>query len=118
MSSIDLARMFFALLAVLALIGLAAHAARRLGLVANGGVIARKRRLHLVETLAIDARRRAAIISCDGREHLVLLGAQSETLVAADLAPAAFADNVRTAGSTSQPIPARVWRDALSAEAA
>jgi flagellar protein FliO/FliZ len=118
MDVLDIARMFFALLAVLALIGLAALAARKAGLVANGGVLARKRRLQLVETLALDARRRAAIIRCDGREHLVLLGAHSETVVAADL-PAPAADHgAALAGAAPRPTSPQPRRSAISAEAA
>lgn len=111
MDLFEIGRMFFALLAVVAMIGIAAFTARRLGLAANGGAMARKRRLHLVESLTIDARRRAVIIGCDGREHLVILGAQSETLVAADLATAPLDTQLR-------PLHLNFRRDAAAAEAA
>lgn len=85
----EIARVFFALIAVLGLIGLAALAARKAGLISASGGVVRKRRLAIIETLAIDARRRVAIIKCDDKEHLVVLGANSETLVESDLdAPA------------------------------
>jgi flagellar protein FliO/FliZ len=81
---IDISRMFFGLLAVLAMIGLCALAARKAGLVSNGFAPG-KRRLQLVETLAMDARRRLAIVRCDGKEHLILLGPATETLIDADI---------------------------------
>lgn len=81
--------MFFALIVVLALIGFCALAARRFGLGAGlvGG--AAKRRLALVETLALDARRRAAILRCDGEDHLLILGPAGETIIARMNAPEA-----------------------------
>jgi flagellar protein FliO/FliZ len=129
MDMIDIARMAFALLAVLALIGLLGLAAKRVGLSSGAPGLARKRRLALVETLPLDQRRRAAIIRCDGREHLVLIGANSETLIAADIAtvkPADFASEfAATAAPTDDPAPRRMqariaaeWRDAINADAA
>lgn len=85
MDLVDISRMFFGLLAVLAMIGLCAIAAKKAGLAANGGAFGGKRRLMLVETFALDARRKLAIIRCDGREHLLLLGSASETVIDADL---------------------------------
>lgn len=85
MDAFDLSRMFFGLLAVLAMIGLCALLARKAGLAAGGASLGARRRLQLVETIALDARRRAAILRCDGREHLILLGPSGETLVEANL---------------------------------
>ena len=45
------------------------------------------KRLELVETLAIDVRRRLVIVRCDGREHLLLLGANQDLVVQSDLDP-------------------------------
>jgi flagellar protein FliO/FliZ len=67
---------FAALAAVLALIWLAARAARLSGLAPRGGI---SRRLSLVETLALDQRRRLYLLRCDGRELLVLAGGGSDT---------------------------------------
>ncbi len=75
------ARVIFALIAVLGFIGLAAILVRKAGLISASSGFVRKKRLALVETLAIDARRRVAIIRCDGAEHLIVLGANSETLI-------------------------------------
>lgn len=50
----------------------------RLGLArAAGG----ERRLAVVESLALDPRRRLVLVRADGREHLLLLGATEETVV-------------------------------------
>jgi len=39
------------------------------------------RRLQLVETLALDVRRRLVIVRCDGDEHLLLLGPDQDIVV-------------------------------------
>lgn len=81
MELIDLARIFFALIAVIGMIGLAALAAKKLGLQNGAAALNRIRRLTLIETLPIDQRRRAAIIACDGREHLIILDQARVTVV-------------------------------------
>jgi len=43
------------------------------------------KRLKIVEFLPIDHSRKLVIISRDGHEHLVLLGANSETVVETDI---------------------------------
>ena len=45
------------------------------------------RRLQLVETLALDTRRRLVIARCDGREHLLLLGADHDIVIETNLPP-------------------------------
>lgn len=90
-------RIFFALIAVIGLIGLGALALRKAGLVSASGGFVRKRRLAVVETLALDARRRLAIIKCDDKEHLVILGASSETLVESGLDGAPEAESAPAA---------------------
>lgn len=81
----DIARILFGLLAVIAMIGLCALAARKLGLASASGGFVRKRRLSLVETLALDGRRRIAIVKCDAQEHLIVLGPTGETVIAKDI---------------------------------
>lgn len=85
MDLLDFSRIFFALIAVLGMIGLCAMIAKKVGLVSGAVGLAKKRRLQIVETLPLDARRRAAIISCDGREHLVIIGQTGETLIEANI---------------------------------
>lgn len=69
-----------ALLFVLALMGALALAARRF---APGAALPapRKRRLSIVEVLPLDPRRKAVLIRHDDREHLVILGANAETVI-------------------------------------
>lgn len=74
-------RVVFGLVAVLGLIGLLAAIARKTGFAAFAKSGGGKRRLSVVETLPLDARRKLAIVRCDGREHLLVLGAQGETVV-------------------------------------
>ena len=74
-------RVIFALVAVLGFIGLAAILVRKAGLISASSGFIRKKRLALVETLAVDARRRVAIIRCDDKEHLIILGPNSETII-------------------------------------
>jgi len=81
----EILRILFGLIAVIGLIGLAALGAQKLGLASASGGFVRKRRLALVESLALDARRRVAIIKCDGVEHLIILGATSETVIERNL---------------------------------
>lgn len=79
----DYMRFFFALMFVVGLIGGVALLAKRFGLApgaATGGR-ASKKRLEIVESLNLDTKRRMVIIRRDDREHLVLLGVDSETIV-------------------------------------
>lgn len=55
---------------------------------ARGWIVARpsaKRRLKLIETLPLDARRRLVLVQCDDREHLLLLGMGQDVVVAKDV---------------------------------
>ena len=72
-------RLVFALVFVLALMGGLGVAMRRInaGRVAGG----RTARLGVVEALPIDSRRRLVLVRRDGVEHLLLLGANGETVV-------------------------------------
>lgn len=78
---IDWARAVFALLATLALIGLAAYAARRFGMIQPGGAAAPKR-LKLLESLMLDPRRRLVVVRFDDRDHLLLLSPDGDRPVA------------------------------------
>jgi flagellar protein FliO/FliZ len=72
-----------ALVFVLALIGLIAVVAKRLGM---GGAVVRRRggrtrRLGVSEVLPLDGKRRLVLIRRDRAEHLVILGPSTETVV-------------------------------------
>jgi flagellar protein FliO/FliZ len=72
----DFARAFFALALTLGLLGLCAVALRRFGpdVLARFAAPRKERRLKVVETLVLDPTRRLVLVSCDGRERLLLLG--------------------------------------------
>ena len=42
-------------------------------------------RLRIMEALAIDSKRRAVILRCDEKEHLLLLGASEDLLIAKNI---------------------------------
>ncbi len=70
-----------ALLFVLALIGAAAALARRCGLAPAVRPDRLPRRLAVVESLAIDGKRRLVLLRRDGIEHLVLLAPSADVVV-------------------------------------
>lgn len=82
-------RFVFALLFVLGLIGLLALVAKRYGLgmaqsaITKGG----KKRLQLVEVMALDTKRRAILLRRDQTEHLIILGTNTETVVETNIVP-------------------------------
>ena len=85
----DSSSIFTSLLAlafVLGLIGLVSVALRRFGPERMLYGMQKKRgaekRLKIEETLMLDARRRLVLLKCDDTEHLVLLGATNEQVVA------------------------------------
>lgn len=85
----------FALLFVLGLIGVLALLLRRFGPGAANIAIRRKgqdRRLQIVDIAALDARRRLVLVKRDDREHLLLLGTNSELLIESMPAKGAQAD--------------------------
>lgn len=84
MDSSQILKFVAALAFVLALMALLALIMRRVN---HGGSMMplARRRLKLVETLPIDPRRRLAIVRCDDREHLLILGTNGETVVETNL---------------------------------
>ena len=82
------------LLGLLGGLGLFAYAVQRGWILQNmtglRTLAAATRRLSIVETLVVDPRRRVVIIRCDDREHVLLLGAERETVLASQpgIAPA------------------------------
>lgn len=81
-----------ALIFVLALMGAALYALRAFGFVSLAQRRPADRRLSVVESLMLDARRRLVIVRRDDKEHLILLSATGETVIeggiAASQAPA------------------------------
>ena len=82
-------RLVLALIFVLSLMGGLAYLLKRFGL---GGPTAplpgRLKRMKVIESLALDPRRRAVILRHDNKEHLVILGPSGETLIDTNIASA------------------------------
>ncbi|MCB9958569.1 MAG: flagellar biosynthetic protein FliO [Rhodospirillaceae bacterium] len=89
MDSPDYWRFVAALVFVLGLILAVAWVVRRAGLAGARRPTAggRGRRLAIVDTQVLDARRRLVLVRRDGVEHLLLLGVQGETVVESPIAP-------------------------------
>lgn len=92
-----------ALVFVLALIGVAAFAARRLGLAQGGRTEAGRRRLTVLESLPLDGKRRLVLIGRDDMTHLLLLGPASETVVEQGIVRSAAAFAAVVADGVSLP---------------
>ncbi len=93
MEALDYFKFVAALAFVLALMGGLALIMRRLGL-GQPLNTNNKRRLKIVETLPVDARRRLVLIQRDDRQHLVILGPSSETVIESGIHDAANKDTV------------------------
>ena len=83
----DIVRLLLALALVVGLMGGLALAMKKLGLSENAHIknTNSKKRLKILETLALDSRRRVAIIQQDDQEHLVLLGINGDTVIDTDI---------------------------------
>lgn len=82
MNPADYLQFVLALLFVLALIGTATALARRFGLAPVVRTDRRlPRRLAVVESIALDGKRRLVLLHRDGVEHLVLLGPSADLVV-------------------------------------
>jgi flagellar protein FliO/FliZ len=78
-------RAIIVLLFVLGLALVTLWIVRRFNIVISGGAVfpagQKMRRLGVIETLPIDARRRLVLIRRDGVEHLILLGLSGESVL-------------------------------------
>lgn len=74
-------RFLAAMVFVLALMGGLWLVLRKLGLTTASQNAMGKRRLKVIESLPLDARRRAVILQRDDIQHLVILGPTGETVV-------------------------------------
>lgn len=96
----ELARFAGALGLVVGLIFLCAFAARRGGLIQTARTGRRTGRIGVVETIALDAKRRLVLVRRDDREHLVVLGPDGDLVVERGIAAPVAAD------SATEPEPA------------
>lgn len=93
MDTISYLRFVASLVLVLGLILAGLWALRKFGL---GAMVSRpggRRRLSVVEAVAVDARRRLVLVRRDGREHLLLVGGTTDLVVERDIAPAQAEEN-------------------------
>ena len=87
MEFLDILRFVAALVFVLGLIGGLAWIVRHFKLAERFANLAPStRRLKVIESLPIDARRRLVIVRRDDVEHLIVLGQNSETVVETNIA--------------------------------
>lgn len=80
----QLLNLLLSLAFVLALMGGFAFVLKKLGL-AQETKIKGDKRLKVLESLPLDARRRLVLIARDDKQHLVILGPNSETLIETDI---------------------------------
>jgi flagellar protein FliO/FliZ len=74
-------KFFLALIGVVALIAALPYLGRKVGKLSGWATERSGRRLTLVESVGIDAKRKLLLVRRDDVEHLVLLGAGSETVI-------------------------------------
>ena len=91
MELFDYIRIGFSLIAVLGLIGLSASLAKRAGLGEFTLSAQNQKRLKIVSSLRLDAKRRAIILQCDSTEHLIITGGDQDIVVANNIPQMAHA---------------------------
>ena len=81
MEGLALAKMLAALIFVVSLMFGLGFALKKIGLAGPQALDQKKRRLKFLEALPLDGKRRLVLVSCDDQQHLLILGANSETVV-------------------------------------
>jgi len=81
-------RVILSLVLVLGLILGCLWAVRRLGLAGMAAGRGGRRRLAVIEGVAVDGKRRLVLVRRDGREHLLLVGGGSDLVVERDIVAA------------------------------
>tara|TARA_B100002019_G_C20971955_1_gene451545 strand:- start:56 stop:364 length:309 start_codon:yes stop_codon:yes gene_type:complete len=77
---------FLALIFVLAMMGLLALLAKRLGLSENSR-FSKNKRLKVIESLPLDHKHKAILLQRDDKQHLVILNANGETVIETNISP-------------------------------
>ena len=72
---------------VMGLMGLMAWALKKAGFAQSIKMSSGRRRLSVIESLPIDHRRRLLLVRRDDKEHLIMLGAASETVIETGIVP-------------------------------
>jgi flagellar protein FliO/FliZ len=83
----QIVRLLAALAFVIALMGGLSIILKKVGLPGTPNTPGHKRRMRIVESLPLDGRRRAVLMQCDDKQHLVILGASGETVIKIDIEP-------------------------------
>ncbi len=83
----DYLKFFFALVLVLSLMGGLAFILKRLGYGQGSVMSGHNRRLKIIETLPVGAKHKAVLIERDDTQHLILLGANSDTVIETNIKP-------------------------------
>ena len=109
----SVAGIFFAFIAVLALIGLATWLVRRfggnrLGAGANRG---RMPRLAVVDAAAVDGRRRLVLVRRDNIEHLLMIGGPSDIVVEPNIVRATPPQQQMPPRAPLPPVQEQAWAD-------
>ena len=81
----QIGKLFAALAFTLALMGGLSMLLKKLGFAQGVPTKNGERRLQVIESIAVDARRRLVIVQCDDKQHLILLGQNSETVIDQDV---------------------------------
>ncbi len=87
-------RLLGALAFVIALMGMLGLVLKKFGMPGMPEVPAKKRRLKIIESQPLDARRRLVLLQCDDKQHLVILGPSGETVVKNDIVPVATDEKI------------------------
>lgn len=78
----QLTKLFLALFFVVGMMWGLSFALKKMGLSAVANIKSGdQKRLSVVESIPLDARRRLVILQCDDQEYLVILGANGETVL-------------------------------------
>lgn len=81
MEGLALAKMLAALIFVVSLMFGLGLVLKKMGLAGPQALDQKKRRLKFLEALPLDGKRRLVLVSCDDQQHLLVLGANGETVV-------------------------------------
>ena len=81
-------KFLLALIFVVGLIGGFGLLAKRAGLGNRGPLVkSNAKRLSIIETMALDPKRRLVLVQCDDDQHLLLLGANNEQTIENNIKP-------------------------------
>ncbi|MFP4312717.1 MAG: FliO/MopB family protein [Alphaproteobacteria bacterium] len=83
----QIAQLIVTLALVVGLMGGLALLIKKLGLAHSAPVNKTQKRLKIIESQPLDARRRLVLVQCDDKQHLVMLGINGDTIIKTDIEP-------------------------------